>query len=1622
MEFNFTGLVNQNEFYPDHYWHAILPESIKDFEKRWKAEEFERRSEEAEARPWIALKALAMDYLTTREQFRRVSGHSASASERAAIQHMWTRRLLYLLGYKREPGQVELETGVHLPILGQFETSNKPYLWIIEAADADGSGEELLSLVPPEQSESFQRLITKAFSIQFPPRWILLTGLQTWVLLERDKWGAGRMLRFDWDELYEQLPRIETWKLLTMLLHKSTLCPGSGPSYQEELQEHALRHATGVSGSLKYALRESIEILGNEYLSSMRARKNWHGPYSDTFVEKLTLECLYYMYRLLFLFNVEARKELGYLPMNAEAYRSGYSLEKLRDLELVSLHENGSAEGSFFDESLKMLFELVYEGYDEQGTQQEVLQEGVHTFAISPLQCDLFDPDKTPLLNATRITNRSWQRILQMMSLGHEDFQKKKKGKKGWQGRGRISYRHLSVNHLGAVYEALLSYRGFIATEHLYEVKPAKTTPDVLDAAYFVNQDALEKHYEMSERVTNPDGTLRSYPKGTFIYRLTGRAREESASYYTPESLTRCVTEFALKEVLEGKSADEILQITVCEPAMGSAAFLNEAVSQLAEAYLTRKTRERGEVLPPETWKTELQRVKMYFADNNVYGVDLNPVAVELGEISIWLNTLVEGGFVPWFGNQLKCGNSLVGAWRRVYSCKVLQQGKWWEKPPEDLPFTEQARSGDSFVQAVISGVPEAYPEDKVYHFLVGDPGMAMYKDKVVRQLAGESIQQIAAWRKTFTKPITEAETKQLITLASIVDRLWEQHIRDLIRLEEVTTDPFPIYPQGGVSGQSGMDAQSGPHGENEAGPQPASKRTGTALHASGISSTRTKQAHFQQILTPENGNVSAYQRLKLVMDYWCALWYWPIDQAHLLPRREEYLGDLAEILAGKHATETYALFREDAKRDALGFVDLSSLIAARPRLKLVQELARQHRFHHWQLEYADQFKEHGGFDVVLGNPPWRKPDFIEKYIIGDTEPRFVTKKLSASRTAELRGAWLEPPGRREYYLSAYEAVGGQLSFLNAAQNYPLLKGMQTNLYKAFLCASWAVSRGAVGLLHPDSVYDEARGQKLREALYPRLRYRLQFENVLHLFEEVAPVVKFSINIYGPARNPDTKDEIAFTSMANLYSPLTAIKSLKHDGLGPVPGIKTQGNQWELSEHLDRVIPTTEKELQTYALLYDAPGTPPRQARLPLVHARQLASILQKLAQAPRRMRDLNYKMTAMWHETGAQKDGTIRRQTGFPGEAAAWILSGPHIFVGTPFFQTPNEGCKSKGDYARIDLTTLPESYLPRTNYVRACDPELYTRRTPTTPWGTLVTDEYRVAMRGMLNIGGERTLIPTLIPPGAGHINPVVSVATQPENNESINLCFTLLSIVTDLAAKISGQGYIQPRFLNALPLSSASPAATARILGLSCLTTDYRTLWDAYTPEMTQRRPLPWSRQDPRLDAKWFGRLASPWSWHSPLRTDYARRQALLEIDTLHALELGLTLKELLTLYRIQFPILQSYENETYYDTRGRIVFSKKTGQSPVPRTKSSKKSSFGIHTPTRRVTNIPLGWNDIKDMTEGTVTYTFMDDTLPGGPQERTVEFHAPFDKCDREEDYREAWAFFEKAKRENRLRS
>ena len=166
--------------------------------------------------------------------------------------------------------------------------------------------------------------------------------------------------------------------------------------------------------------------------------------------------------------------------------------------------------------------------------------------------------------------------------------------------------------------------------------------------------------------------------------------------------------------------------------------------------------------------------------------------------------------------------------------------------------------------------------------------------------------------------------------------------------------------------------------------------------------------------------------------------------------------------------------------------------------------------------------------------------------------------------------------------------------------------------------------------------------------------------------------------------------------------------------------------------------------------------------------------------------------------------------------------------------------------------------------------------------------------------------------------------------------------------------------------------------------------------------------------------FANLTPHWQRDCALRTDYSRRQALVEIDVLVAQALGLTLDELLTIYRVQFPVMRQYEADTWYDQVGRIVFTPSKGLVGVGLPRTARKADlkagivYAVDSPQWTGGSGPdlaIGWDDIKHLTTGTVSVTFDDDTRPGGVQRRTITWQAPFIKPDREDDYRVAWAFF-----------
>jgi hypothetical protein len=696
----FIGLTNDNEFFSAHYLAEVFEGDLAETLKAWEAEG---------EPPHRALRNLHQGYFALRHRLKS----ERSAVERIRQQRDFFRELMGVLGIPWQPHNREVAANTELPVLAALGDK----LWVLGALDPENEGEDPLSLTLDARQffgegphfdalagQSWYQILDQAVLRQAaahnapynesPPRWVLLLSDRQGILVDRYKWSQSRMLRFDWEEILGRRDD-RTLKATAVLLHRESLAPDQrapGQSRLDSLDENSHKHAFAVSDDLKYALRQAIELLGNEAAAQLieQARSRKEGIYSGQNAldpEQLSRECLRTMYRILFLFYIEARPELGYLPVGDDTWRQGYSLESLRDLEMVRLTTDESRQGRYFHDSLQRMFTLIYEGYRASRQGDQLHQSTANAFTLQGLDSHLFDPARTPLLNRVVFSNATLQRVIQSMSLTRPA--------KGKKRRGRVSYTQLGINQLGAVYEALLSYRGFFATEELYEVAPKgkNINPDELDTGYFVTRAQLEEFHDDERVYDHVDGkkTLRVHPRGKFIYRMAGRDREKSASYYTPEVLTKSLVKYTLKERLTDElSADDILDLTVCEPAMGSAAFLNEAVNQLAQAYLARKEQELGQRIPHEAYQQELQRVKMHIADHNVFGVDLNPIAVELAEVSLWLNALSGGHSVPWFGYQLFTGNSLIGARREVYPVRALKkqakEGYWYNQAPRRLP------------------------------------------------------------------------------------------------------------------------------------------------------------------------------------------------------------------------------------------------------------------------------------------------------------------------------------------------------------------------------------------------------------------------------------------------------------------------------------------------------------------------------------------------------------------------------------------------------------------------------------------------------------------------------------------------------------------------------------------------------------------------------------------------------------------------------------------------------------------------------------------------------------------------------------------------------------------------
>ncbi|MFJ9841636.1 type II restriction endonuclease subunit M [Kitasatospora sp. NPDC101155] len=1533
----FEAITNRGEYISAHYLAELFARDLTDLRKRWTAAD---RAGVPSSRAGV--KALRKEYF--KAKVRITENEAFDGPEVRQLNDRLLTALAYV-GDREEPdsgthnrvrrgdfgvmqGDKERSVPVALAVTGPggVELVALDVTWAVDGelvvADAEDGGCELLD---PILLDGKARITTAADAVTFlfgcedgyAPRFVLLLAGGAVLLADRTAWHEGRFLAVSVDEALDRNLSADGGELevvSALFGAESLLTEGGVAGFLDGLVDKGRKHAVGVSKELREGLRQSVELIAQEILDRLQEGGADPSELGDgtELASRLTRESLRYLYRVLFLLYAEARPELGILPGKDDAYQDGYGLARLGELVSYDLPDEAQ-DGFHFAESLDLLFRLVDQGHrplgDEPASEATVLDADGLRFEA--LRSDLFKTDATPLIGTvsvegeridTRLRNKVLWRVLNLLML--TQGRGNGRGRAGGaSGKGFISYAQLGINQLGAVYEGLMSYTGFFADKDLYEV--AKPDSDGLSGTWVVPVEDAD-NYDDEVFVTRRDeltGASRRvlHKKGSFVYRLSGRERQRSASYYTPEVLTRSTVKHALAELLDQDGvttpARAILDLTVCEPALGSGAFLNEAINQLAAEYLRRRMAEVDEQLPPDRYEAELQKVKAYLALHNCYGVDLNQTAVELAEVSLWLNAMHEGLKAPWFGLHLRRGNSLIGARRAVYGAAALKKKAWLTTVPTDRPLRAGAEEG-----AFQAG-------EEIHHFLLPAKGWGAVADaKQAKELAKEERDALAKWRTAVTATPSAAQGKRLLALATRVERLWELTRRRLIVSEREIRRDIAVWKV------------------DEDQPLP---------HASG-NVTR------EQIERALNAPGSPRSRLKLVMDAWCALWFWPVGQLDTPepPTLEEWLSFCEAVLgvpaakakasskrgSGAGLEDTLGLFGDTGEFDQLGVdddfdrvmsqcADMPSVAVRFGWLSEVDTVSRREGFFHWELELAHLF-ERGGFDLQVGNPPWYKPKWNDALTLAERDPWFGLVVTSSEREqSERRGRILASSANVQSYLLDISSWAGVVAHLGSPVDHPVFDGLQTNVYMNFMERAWRNLKvdGISGLIHPDTHFSDPAAGSLRLQSYGRLRRHFQFKNELQLFE-IDHTREYGMHVYG------SFGDVSFLNIVSLFHPDTADHSLTHSGLGDVPGIQHEVGGWDTRPHRNRVVEVTASVLSDWSSLVDVAGAPCLEARMlrPLTVADNEA--LRILAGSGRRLGSFEFWWTSALREKDSERAGIIEKATRVPSSISEVILQGPHFTVATPLAKQPNENCRSSGDYSSWDINDLTEWVIPRTNYQRACSSEQFSSVQRT--WGDRpANDYYRVAWRRRTASNMERGLHAALIPPGPTHVQSVHTLAFA-NNRSTATIAGLWASLPLDYLVKVSGKDDIQGELSGKFPAPldhPLIPPLLLRALRLNCLTRDYAPLWEElFDPDWLDDR---WTGYGPLQDA--LPRGDRKWSMNTPLRADFDRRLALVEIDAIVAVMLGLTARQLCSIYRSQFAVMRKYEWEMFFSSDGHKI---------------------------------------------------------------------------------------------------
>lgn len=855
---------------------------------------------------------------------RKLSALPSSASGTSETRDDWLLPLFRELGY----GQLQTKKAIQIgereyPISHGWE-NHVPIHLLSARYPLDRRTPGVAGAAAASPYSMMQELLNRSAG----HRWgFLSNGLKLYILHDNAALARAANVEFDLEAMMDG-EVYSDFLLLFLICHQSRveIPPDGKPDdcWLEKWASLADEQGTRAREKLRNGVEASIQAFGAGFLatrgnSAVRDRLRSGALSKEDYYRQL----LRLVYRLLLLLvaeekTTESGENLLHPPGTPPDVRDRYARFYSIGRLRALAEQRRGTHHPDLYESLKVLFLKLREGYEPLG--------------IPGLGSFLFSDRSTPDLDSASLANESL-----LDAIRHLCFTEDVSGR-GGAVRRPVDFAHLGSEELGSVYESLL---------------------------------------ELHPQIDTDEGPFK-------LTTAAGHERKTTGSYYTPRSLINCLLDSALdpvvQEALDKPTSQEaeqaLLNLKVCDPASGSGHFLIAAAERMATHLARLRTGDR------EPTTLDVQHSKRDIIGRCIYGVDINPMAVELCKVSLWMEALEPGRPLSFLDHHIQCGNSLLGATPALLA----------------------------------NGIP-----DDAFTPIEGD-------DK------------------------------------SVCSELKKDNKRERRDFERGYRDFHFTYQLGDL---------------------PSEFARLTASADESVAEASAKEHRYAELVKG-----TSYRNARLLADAWCAAFAWKKDRS-----------DLGKLCP------TERTFRNlQASPDSV----LPHVLTE------IEQLRETYRFFHWYLAYPDVFQVpagdseptnpthgwNGGFDVMLGNPPWDtlSPDAKEFFSTFDPQVRFEDKAGQRRRIDTL----LEDLLIAEAWSSTRRHTYASVAFIKDSGQYRLFapgnlgKG-DFNVFRMFVevCLEHIRPGGMASQIVPDGLYSGANSMAIRKALFERfsLSRLWSFEN-----------------------------------------------------------------------------------------------------------------------------------------------------------------------------------------------------------------------------------------------------------------------------------------------------------------------------------------------------------------------------------------------------------------------------------------------------------------------------------------------------------------------------------------------